>query len=96
MRDHDGSLSFTPRLPQRLTRLAFGMCFRDRRLKVEVTHGEARYWLAQGPPLQITHHGKTINIRRQKPVSCPIPEIAAGDAPRQPPGRSPTRRGTPG
>ena len=38
MRDHDGALSFTPRLPQRLTRLAFGMCFRGRRLRVEVTH----------------------------------------------------------
>jgi hypothetical protein len=44
----------------------------------------------------ITHHGKTINITTQRPVSCPIPEIAAGDAPRQPPGRSPARRGTPG
>jgi alpha,alpha-trehalose phosphorylase len=95
MRDHDGTLSFTPRLPQRLTRLAFGMCFRDRRLKVLVSRDQARYSLLRGSPLQITHHGKPINVTTQEPVSCPIPEIAAGDAPRQPPGRSPTRRGTP-
>jgi alpha,alpha-trehalose phosphorylase len=96
MRDHDGALSFTPRLPQRLTRLAFGMCFRDGRLKVEVTHEQARYSLLQGSPLQITHHGKTIDITTQQPVSCPIPDIAAGEPPRQPPGRSPARRRAPG
>ena len=38
MRDHDGSLSFAPRLPERLSRLAFGLCFRGRRLRVEVDH----------------------------------------------------------
>jgi alpha,alpha-trehalose phosphorylase len=38
MRDHDGKLSFAPRLPKQLTRLAFGVWFRDRRLRVEVTH----------------------------------------------------------
>ena len=47
MRDHDGALSFAPRLPEQLTRLAFGICFRDRRLRVEVTHEEARYSLLE-------------------------------------------------
>ena len=51
MRDHDGALSFAPRLPERLTRLAFGMCFRERRLRVEVTHEQARYSLLEGSPL---------------------------------------------
>ena len=40
MRDHDGVLSFAPRLPERLMRLSFGMCFRQRILKVKVTHGD--------------------------------------------------------
>jgi alpha,alpha-trehalose phosphorylase len=92
MRDHDGALSFTPRLPQRLTRLAFGMCFRDGRLKVEVTHHHARYSLLQGSRLQITHHGKTIDITTEQAVSCPIPEIHPGEAPRQPRGRRPAPR----
>jgi alpha,alpha-trehalose phosphorylase len=95
MRDHDGALSFTPRLPQRLTRLAFGICFRDRRLRVQVTHDQVRYSLVQGASLQITHHGEAITLTTRQPVSRPIPEIAEGKAPRQPSGRSPASR-TPG
>ncbi len=93
MRDHDGALSFKPSLPERLTRLAFGLCFRERRLKVEVKHGHARYSLLQGPPLQITHHGQAITVTTHEAVTCPIPTIAARESPRQPPGRSPARRG---
>ena len=73
MRDHDGALSFAPRLPPRLTRLAFGICFRDRRLQVEVTHDEARYSLRKGSPLQITHHGQTINVTTDEPVTARLP-----------------------
>jgi alpha,alpha-trehalose phosphorylase len=51
MRDHDGSLRFAPRLPQRLSRLAFGVYVRGRRLKVEVEPQQARYSLRQGEPL---------------------------------------------
>src|SRR3989440_4686360 len=43
MRDHDGFLSFAPRLPARLERLAFGIRFRGRLLKVEATKTEATY-----------------------------------------------------
>jgi alpha,alpha-trehalose phosphorylase len=96
MRDHDGALSFAPRLPQLLTRLAFGICFRDRRLRIEVTHDQARYSLLQGASLQITHHGETIDVTPNQPVTRPIPEIAAGEAPTHPSGRSPTPRRTPG
>jgi alpha,alpha-trehalose phosphorylase len=92
MRDHDGSLSFTPRLPQRLTRLTFGICFRERRLRVEVTHDQARYTLLQGRPLPVTHHGQPIEITNGTPVRSPIPQIAAPESPRQPEGRSPARR----
>jgi alpha,alpha-trehalose phosphorylase len=92
MRDHDGVLSFTPRLPARLTRLAFGMCFRGRRLRIELVHALARYSLLEGPPLQVTHHGEAITVSTRRPVSRPIPELAAGELPRQPPGRSPARR----
>ena len=36
MRDHDGVLSFMPRLPHALSRLAFRLAFRGRRLLVEI------------------------------------------------------------
>jgi alpha,alpha-trehalose phosphorylase len=95
MRDHDGALSFAPRLPRRLTRLAFGMCVRDSRLRVEVTHDHARYSLPQGPPLQITHHGHAITVNAQRAVTRRIPKIAAVEAPKQPSGRAPAQRQAP-
>jgi alpha,alpha-trehalose phosphorylase len=95
MRDHDGALRFAPRLPERLTRLAFGICFRDRRLRVEITHEQARYLLLEGPPLQITHHGQTITVANPELVSRPIPEITEGEALTQPAERSPAPRRPP-
>ena len=92
MRDHDGSLTFAPRLPERLNRLAFRLCFRGRRLKVEVESDQARYSLLEGGPLELTHHGQTISVFARKPVTRAIPPPPARDAPRQPPGRAPARR----
>jgi alpha,alpha-trehalose phosphorylase len=92
MRDHAGSLSFAPRLPERLSRLAFGLCFRGRRLKVEVEPRQARYSLLDGAPLELTHHGKTVNLTREEPVTRTIPAPPARMAPKQPPGRVPARR----
>jgi alpha,alpha-trehalose phosphorylase len=92
MRDHDGALSFAPRLPQRLTRLAFGLCFRDRRLRVEVTHDRARYSLREGAPLELVHHGRPVTVPVRGAVTCPISEAAPGPQPDQPPGRRPTPR----
>ena len=92
MRDHDGSLTFAPHLPERLNRLAFRLCFRGRRLKVEVESDQARYSLLEGAPLELTHHGQTISVIARKPVTRAIPPPPARDAPRQPPGRAPARR----
>jgi alpha,alpha-trehalose phosphorylase len=92
MRDHDGALSFAPRLPPRLTRLAFGICFRGRRLKVEIAHEQASYSLTQGAPLQITHHGQPLHITTEQPVSLTIPGLPAGAVPLQPSGRPPATR----
>ena len=48
MRDHGGKLTFAPRLPARLERLAFRLLFRGRRLKVEATKTHATYTLLDG------------------------------------------------
>src|SRR4051795_11060383 len=55
MRDHDGSLRFAPRLPEALDRLAFRLCFRGRRLLVDVRSKYATYTLQHGAPLEISH-----------------------------------------
>jgi alpha,alpha-trehalose phosphorylase len=95
MRDHDGVLSFTPRLPQELTRLAFRLCFRGRRLLVEVEHQQASYSLLQGSALEIVHHGKQATIDVRRTLTRPIPPPPARAAPNQPPGRAPDRRRAP-
>jgi alpha,alpha-trehalose phosphorylase len=92
MRDHGGRLTFAPRLPERLNRLAFGLCFRGRRLKVEVDQQRARYSLRQGEALEIAHHGETFDVTEAEPVTRSIPPTPARDLPTQPPGRAPARR----
>jgi alpha,alpha-trehalose phosphorylase len=92
MRDHGGSLSFAPQLPERLSRLAFRLCFRGRRIRVEVDHHQARYTLLQGAPLDVAHHGATVTLAPDEPVTRPIPKPPDREPPAQPPGRAPVQR----
>jgi alpha,alpha-trehalose phosphorylase len=92
MRDHDGVLSFKPRLPDTLTRLTFRLSFRGRRLLVEVGHRRATYTLLDGQPLEINHYGRPVTVSAGKAQKCPIEPARARDAPQQPPGRVPPRR----
>jgi alpha,alpha-trehalose phosphorylase len=92
MRDHDGNLSFTPRLPPRLERLAFRISFRARRLEIEVSQSEVTYTVLDGSPLEIDHHGEAITISSGAPVTRAIPALVARTAPTQPHGRTPIRR----
>jgi alpha,alpha-trehalose phosphorylase len=97
MRDHAGALTFAPRLPSRLQRLAFGLIFRGTRLRVEVTESEATYTVLDGAPLQIGHHGKAITVSAREPTTQPIPPLRVdAPAPTQPRGRAPQRRGIDG
>jgi len=95
MRDHGGSLGFAPQLPRWLSRLAFRILFRGCRIRVEVDHQEARYALLQGASLDVAHHGATITLVPDEPVTRLIPKPPARKAPTQPPGRAPARRRPP-
>ncbi len=92
LRDHDGVLSFTPRLPIRLERLTFRLVHRGRRLKVDVGRDEATYSLLEGAPLEIVHHGERLTAAQGRAVSAALPPTPQRPEPRQPPGRGPTRR----
>jgi len=95
MRDHGGRLSFAPRLPQRITRLTFRICYRGSRLKVEVHGRQAKYSLLEGEALDIAHNGTPFRVTSAKSVThriAPLPQLAA---PRQPRGRAPARRQPP-
>ncbi len=97
MRDHAGALTFAPRLPSRLHRLAFGLVFRGTRLRVEVSKEAATYTVLDGDPLHIAHHGEPITISAGEPATQSIPPLrVVGPAPTQPRGRAPQRRGIDG
>ncbi len=93
MRLHNGSLSFAPRLPDGIVRLAFHILFRGHRLRIEVTKTEATYSLHGDSPLKIRHHGDEITLPANGAVSRPIPDVQAGPRPTQPAGRTPLARG---
>ena len=92
LRDHDGSLTFAPRLPHALTRLAFRLIYRGRRLLVTVVPDEVTYTLLEGESLEIGHHGTTVTVEAKEPLRCPIPAPPKRDPPTQPHGRAPARR----
>ena len=95
-RDHDGQLSFAPRLPEALSRLAYRLYFRGRRISIDVGPRHAVYTLLDGKPLDVSHHGESITLAERSPVSRPIPELHPGEAPPPPPGRAPSPAGPDG
>ncbi|MGP0050056.1 MAG: glycoside hydrolase family 65 protein [Solirubrobacteraceae bacterium] len=95
MRDHGGRLSFRPRLPSALTRLKFRLMFRGRTLHVDVDHSHARYVLLDGEPLEIEHHGRTVQVGAERALELEIPPIKPRDPARQPAGRTPVQRRPP-
>jgi alpha,alpha-trehalose phosphorylase len=95
LRDHDATLSFSPRLPQALTRLSFRVCYRDRRLLIDVLPQQTTYSLADGQPLEIRHHGRKQTMKPGEPLALPNPPPPARETPSQPRGRAPLRRGHP-
>ncbi|MEU6773201.1 glycoside hydrolase family 65 protein [Streptomyces sp. NPDC046759] len=82
-------LSFSPRLPEALSRVAFTVLVRGRRLKVDVGPSHARYTLGEGEPLTVLHHGDPIDLTTDAPVDRPIPPAPNRPEPQQPPGRRP-------
>jgi alpha,alpha-trehalose phosphorylase len=91
-RDYDGRLTFAPRLPMGLTRLAFAVTHGGGRIRVEVRPEDARYELVKGDGFDTTHWGEALALRPGEPVTRPIPPAPQLEPPRQPSGREPLRR----
>ncbi|HSS08754.1 MAG TPA: glycosyl hydrolase family 65 protein, partial [Acidimicrobiales bacterium] len=94
LRAQNGELTFTPRLPSQISRLAFRLRYRGRRLKVTVTPEAATYELLNGPSISLSHHGEKV-VLVDEPVARPLPPIRSGPRPTQPPGRQPLDRHAP-
>ncbi|MGH7911592.1 MAG: glycoside hydrolase family 65 protein [Candidatus Dormibacteraceae bacterium] len=93
MRDHPSEgLSFSPRLPSRLTKLRFRMTYRSRLLEVTVQHHDVTYEVLQGEGMTIRERGQPLELKPRVPVRRPIPDPPALTRPRQPAGREPMAR----
>jgi alpha,alpha-trehalose phosphorylase len=89
LRDHGGRLCFAPRLPEQLSRIAFRLTVRGRRLRVDINARSATYSLLEGDPLVLAHHGEGLTVTMDRPVSRPVPALVARPRPPQPAGREP-------
>ncbi|MGC5017009.1 glycoside hydrolase family 65 protein [Micromonospora sp. DT47] len=96
LRDHDGTLSFSPRLSSRMSRLEFSLQWRAMRLRVDVRPHQTTYSLRNGGSdtvLELRHHGETVRVTCAMPVTVPVsPADPSGPAPEHPPGRAPLLR----
>ena len=92
LRHTNGTVSFAPRLPDGLARIAFTLVVRGQRLRVEVTHDTATYSVADGKPLQILHYDDKLRLSADKPQTRPVQAVPARPRPSQPRGREPAHR----
>jgi alpha,alpha-trehalose phosphorylase len=92
VRDYSEQLSFSPRLPAELKRLAFPTNWRGSMLRVEITPDQATYTLEHGDPIEFTHWGEKLTAEVGQPITRPLPEPPELEPLRQPAGRAPQRR----
>ncbi|GAA0456070.1 glycosyl hydrolase [Paractinoplanes deccanensis] len=83
LRDHDGRLSFVPRLPPRLTRLAFHLRWRDGRLAVTIKPDAVTYE-AKHAPVDFHHHGDHVRLAAGERVTYPLEPVEDLPAPPTP------------
>jgi alpha,alpha-trehalose phosphorylase len=95
MRHRGWSLEFTPRLPEKFSRLAFKVKIMGRSLRVDIKGTEATYTLVEGAPLKLRHHGELFTVASGAPEVRRIPRLDLRTAPLQPPGREPNRDSRP-
>jgi alpha,alpha-trehalose phosphorylase len=93
MRAGLGTLAFSPRLPDGISRLTFRMRYRGRKLSVTIRGGRVRYELIEGDPLPVTHHGEEFELGHRA-AERKVPPVKAGPRPEQPYGRPPYSRGS--
>ena len=96
MRTTPETLAFAPRLPDGISRLAFNVEFRGRRLHVERTRTATSYVLRRGDNIEFLHHGEPFEVATGRPTV--FAEVDSDDAttpqpsPSQPYGRAPRHR----
>jgi alpha,alpha-trehalose phosphorylase len=72
MRDHNGTITFDPRLPEDWDRLIFRVTLRGTRLKVSVVHDSITFEVEVGDPTSLTVRGLPITVDGREPVTVPL------------------------
>jgi trehalose/maltose hydrolase-like predicted phosphorylase len=91
-RDHHGTLSFDPALPEGLTRLRFSLRWREMRLSVDVHQEQVTYSVrdGEGSALPLVHAGEQLEVSPGAPVTRPlVKRVPLLPRPPLPPGRDP-------
>jgi alpha,alpha-trehalose phosphorylase len=93
LRDVDGMLHFSPRLPERLDRISFRLGFRGSRIMVEVTSTGTRYSLLDGDPVRLRHFDERVELGPEGlEFGPPDPVDPPPEPVQQPPHRTPLKR----
>jgi alpha,alpha-trehalose phosphorylase len=89
LREHAGTLAFTPRLPTGITRLSITLCVRRSRLQAEITAMSTTYRVLDGPPVTVLHDGQRVTTSVGSSICSPNPTTPPRGRPLQPTGRTP-------
>jgi alpha,alpha-trehalose phosphorylase len=92
LRERDGTVGFSPRLPSGMTRLAITLLIRQRRLRIEITPDTTTYRITDGEPLPMLHDGIHGSVSTEIPLVRPTGKAPSSEPPTQPVGREPMRR----
>ena len=74
LREDDGEVCFSPRLPAEWDRLRFRVQVRGQLVEVDMTHEETTYRLVEGTGLMVHHFDEPLRLAPGAPVSCPQPD----------------------
>ena len=92
LRDHDGELTFAPRLPSQLHGLRLSLLWRGARLRVSITPQEATYEISEGS-LELRQHGEQLTLHAGTPLTRKVPALPdPGPRPEAPRHRKPRSR----
>ncbi len=72
LRDDDGRVSFSPRLPAAWRRLQFRLLLGGSLLQVTLTDGEAAYEIVAGGEVEIRHAGRAVTVGPDRPVAIDL------------------------
>jgi alpha,alpha-trehalose phosphorylase len=68
MRDHNGAMSFDPRMNGAWEALRFSLMWRGRQVEVEIRHDRARFTLRSGEPMPIEVRGTEHRLTTDEPL----------------------------